>query len=1308
MSSVGQVAGGIIGGAIGFMAGGNVMLGMSIGMAIGGYIDPPKGANTVGPRLEDLTVQTSTYGAVLPRIKGTVAVTGNVFWLEGDEIKEHAKTEKVGGKGGPTAKQTTFSYTATFAVGLSHQISAPITGVRRLWLANTLVYDAGSGDINSIIASNQQAGVLFKFYDGRDDQDPDPRMQADKGAANVSGYPGRCYIVFYDLDLTEKYNNTLMATQVKVELVASGSSSPAHYTVFTTPNVGYLTNNGFTSKVISAHVSENKTTYAVSLLDAADNLYGFEFYEASYGEYIKKTGSIDLDVHFSYGHTSPGFLLIQDTRDGVVSIVVSQGLYFSYETVFWFISNGAISQSRAYTDAEVDYGSYNIGASDAGYTFMADTGAAKPIIGFTGTTLYATSASSINASAIALSESYVFVSNYAGGPGSVTVTVLNRLDLSLVANYTQAVNGNGRVAFHVISDTEFYLASGQSLSHWVGGVATDLGGVLSAPAGSYPFRQINVSSDPDFYIDFHGSSGNYELGGVLTNFTISAQSAKLRDIVTEECALAGIQASDLDLTELVNSDVRGYRVSQAGSVRAVLEQLQAAFPFDVIQSGYKLKFKSRGGASVLTVPESDLGAHTGNDTPSRFMLTTEMPSQVPAKVTFNFLNADREYDPDEQSAAFTAQDVKNSYTVSLPLVMTPTEALQAADVLLKKEQRERTSAGTFWLPPTDDYRKLDAADVISVIAQGRTHTIRLTKVTQLPDGRVECDGKLTESAAYASTAVAQNPLVSGQALVLLAGSSELMLLDIPRIVSDQDVPGISLGMYGYTAGWPGGVAFRSDDSGESYNAITGFDKKTDVFIAIDAIGFHNGYSIDNASVLTVTPAWVGADLFSITETQLYAYGNLAAYGADGRWEIVCFKTTTASGGNFILRDFMRGLYGTEWATALHAAGDQLVMLDLDAVDFAGLPVSAIGSQRYWRGVTAGASVDSVGDVEKTYSAVNLMPWSPVDVNADRGWFTGDWTITAQRRTRWPVELFSGAAVPLGETAESYDLDILDSSLTTVKRSFSGLPSPAANYPSTDQVTDFGVAQSTIYGRWCQRSSAVGRGYYQYFQITRSASFNPYGAYVVLQMHNDDPSLIDVMGHPVTKIGSVSRVSDAAAYGGYAAAFNGSTDALRLPDSPDWTISGDFIIEARIRVDSFSNAFTIISHWYPGSATECAFIFGVFPSGKLFFSYGQGGVTAQIDGTSATVSGGVYTWVAVWRNGSTLRMSVSGSTDANSATISGALNNCSLGLGVGVVSPDLSPVNFANGRVDELRFTNGSCMGLTTTWTPPTGALPDPI
>ena len=59
----------LAGAAIGFFTGGigYVALGASLGGMVGSAIDPPKGPDIVGPRLEDLSVQTSTYGAPLAR-----------------------------------------------------------------------------------------------------------------------------------------------------------------------------------------------------------------------------------------------------------------------------------------------------------------------------------------------------------------------------------------------------------------------------------------------------------------------------------------------------------------------------------------------------------------------------------------------------------------------------------------------------------------------------------------------------------------------------------------------------------------------------------------------------------------------------------------------------------------------------------------------------------------------------------------------------------------------------------------------------------------------------------------------------------------------------------------------------------------------------------------------------------------------------------------------------------------------------------------------------------------------------------------
>ena len=221
MSSGGQILGGSIGAVAGFFLGGGPMgavRGAYLGMTLGGIIDPPKGPTVTGPRLDDLSIQTSTYGANIPRVYGTVALNGNVFWLENNKLKEVVKKKKSGGKGGPETTTKTFSYYATFALGLCE---GPISGVRRIWCGADLIYDAGSDNLETIIASNQ-AGGLFTLHNGAMDQMPDARMQATLGVDNTPAYRGLAYIVFNDFPL-EKHANSLMAAPFKVEVIGLGT-----------------------------------------------------------------------------------------------------------------------------------------------------------------------------------------------------------------------------------------------------------------------------------------------------------------------------------------------------------------------------------------------------------------------------------------------------------------------------------------------------------------------------------------------------------------------------------------------------------------------------------------------------------------------------------------------------------------------------------------------------------------------------------------------------------------------------------------------------------------------------------------------------------------------------------------------------------------------------------------------------------------------------------------------------------------------------------------------------------------------------
>src|SRR5205085_2260015 len=126
--AAGTVDGGPIGGAIG----------SNIGRRIDAEIFKPKGRQ--GPRLGDLSVQTSSYGTQIPKIFGTMRVAGTVIWAT--DLREE-RTKSGGGKGQP--KTTSYSYSASFAVALSGR---PLRAVRRIWADGNLLRGA-AGDFKS-------------------------------------------------------------------------------------------------------------------------------------------------------------------------------------------------------------------------------------------------------------------------------------------------------------------------------------------------------------------------------------------------------------------------------------------------------------------------------------------------------------------------------------------------------------------------------------------------------------------------------------------------------------------------------------------------------------------------------------------------------------------------------------------------------------------------------------------------------------------------------------------------------------------------------------------------------------------------------------------------------------------------------------------------------------------------------------------------------------------------------------------------------------------------------------------------------
>lgn len=172
-----SVAGGIVGGPIG----------SAIGALIGNVIDQEvlfKPGARDGARLSDLRVQTSRYGAAVPRLFGTMRVAGCVLWAT--DLVEH-RDRQGGGKGQPATNA--YSYTASLAVALS---ARPILGVGRIWADGQLLRGA-AGDF--------KVRTGFRLHLGGEDQPVDPLIAASEGVARTPAHRGIAYAVFEDLAL---------------------------------------------------------------------------------------------------------------------------------------------------------------------------------------------------------------------------------------------------------------------------------------------------------------------------------------------------------------------------------------------------------------------------------------------------------------------------------------------------------------------------------------------------------------------------------------------------------------------------------------------------------------------------------------------------------------------------------------------------------------------------------------------------------------------------------------------------------------------------------------------------------------------------------------------------------------------------------------------------------------------------------------------------------------------------------------------------------------------------------------------------
>lgn len=1068
--TVGQWVGAIVGTVIGYFSG-NPMLGYAIGVAIGGVVDPPKGPTLTGPRLEDLTTQVSTFGAPLARLRGTLAVRGNVIWLENNKLKETVKKKKSGGKGGGGgATMKTYSYFATFAVALTDAPPGGIFSIRRIWIGPDLVFNAGSSRIQTIINTFRAGGqvnmkellsiawgfaqpeVNFRFYNGTDSQQPDARIQAEMGVGLTPAWRGLSYIVFYDLPLA-KYGNSLLGAQVKIELVADGARSPTEL-VYTQPQVG--TNLLRAAPIYPRDLNRGVLAYYINRSD--DNNW-FDVYEHSVAGTARHLHRQQVGDFFRppLRYVGPGMCVTANTGLTIVRIDAGQIQGFpSALTQTWeaeydgtrfvmirrdisFVSptyrmdmlrNGILYSNQDRAVFSVTLGADGIYAlTDGGVVYVYDLDDLEEIRSFQleGVS-YTAFEGDILQCHISYSGGLLWLTPVTDGDDNARLRAFDPFSGALAFDVNDVptmdyTSSRGIVA--IIND-------GLMIRHRAAGVAPAI----------EAYRVLGVESD-------------------RVPLDLVVRDELLRSEV--------IRPQDLNLLDLATDRVRGYAPAGIQQIRACLAPLQATWPFDLIMSGYQLKAVRRGKASVATIPIELLDARPYGEQPGvQLDQQREMDTQLPRQVLVRHLDPDREYDINEQRSSERQSALTNDIrAVELPLSMTATEAARAADVLYNVAWLQRTPA-TFRLPPI--YLGLEPADVITINASYGQFELLITEINYTVDGRLECSTLPNAAATYTSIAEGVSGEVPEQEIPV-AGAAETVLLDIPLIRNEDDEPGFAAAMAGNLPTWAGGMLFRSSDNEQTWTDVQAWDAPVTMGLGRAPLSANDGYVTDRTSALRIDMYW--GELEAITEAQMMMGYNWIAYGADGRWELMRFADCALqSDGSYIISTLLRGLRGTEWATGLHQYGDRVVLLDDPDIVGIGADLSALGVVRKWRGVSAGAVLDDAPSFDFAYRGVNLRPLSVVKTAGSR--ITNNWVITWDRRTRLQGTLWkTGQPLPLGEASERYEIDILSGG--NVVRTLTATDQ-TVTYTSAQQTTDFGGVQNAINVNIYMISATVGRGY----------------------------------------------------------------------------------------------------------------------------------------------------------------------------------------------------------------------------------------
>jgi hypothetical protein len=545
-------------------------------------------------------------------------------------------------------------------------------------------------------------------------------------------------------------------------------------------------------------------------------------------------------------------------------------------------------------------------------------------------------------------------------------------------------------------------------------------------------------------------------------------SSTIANAITLLCLRAGMSTNMFDVTALssTTSVIRAMTVSQVTSTRTLLESIRTCFFVDSVLSD-KIYFRPLGGIAVVTIPYSDLGADGGQ----RLVIIDSDELEIPAEFAMSYANSDNDHQVDTQYSDRLLTGQHSTNLLQVPFDFTAAEAKVIVDANLMSSAIALRHAT---ITVGRAYFQLEPTDTINIIdIDGSVYRMRITKKST-NGGIIKLDVVTDDATTYIQSGIT-SAAAAGQTTVLTIASTTVKALDIPLLAESDDSPGLYVAVEGTTTAWKSAVLYDSSDN-INYTTRSVFATEAVIGVTSTALGnWTGGNTLDITNTVTVDVGLLGKQLYSSTLSSVCSNlaTNLAIIGS----ELIQFITATLiSTGVYKLSGLLRGRRGTEWAMTGHATVETFVQLAASGIKHLQLQSSELGRIRYYKAVSSGQRIATVTAQSVTPIGVSLKPFAPINFRANRT--STDTVLSWERRTRYGYRI-TGPLIwycPLGETVESYVIEIYSSNTYTTLKCTLISATASVIYTSAQQTSDFGSNQAIIYAKVYQASSIVGRGY----------------------------------------------------------------------------------------------------------------------------------------------------------------------------------------------------------------------------------------